>query len=114
MLREQPWEFRYSLRIIPIERVVRTDLEEIQRAATKLAPKIQEDETFRVTVEKRFTETPTNEIVEAAAANIERKVDLTNPDKIVLVEVVGGFTGISVVNPTDILSVTKEKIRFIT
>ncbi|MDH5266174.1 MAG: THUMP domain-containing protein [Candidatus Bathyarchaeota archaeon] len=110
ILRERPYEFRYTLRIIPIEKVVRTDLGEIQRAATDLSSKIGENETFRVTVEKRFTEASTQDIVEAAAANFERKVDLNNPDKILLIEVVGGFTGISVIKPDDILSVMKEKL----
>ena len=110
ILRERPYEFRYSLRIIPVEKVVRTDLGEIQRAATDLSSKIGENETFRVTVEKRFTEASTQDIVEAAAANVERKVDLNNPDKILLIEVVGGFTGISVIKPDDILSVMKEKL----
>jgi tRNA acetyltransferase TAN1 len=110
VIRERPYEFRYTLRIIPVERVVRTDLREIQRVATELGLKIGMNETFRVTVEKRFTETPTRDIIEAAAANIERKVDLNNPDKILLIEVVGGLTGISVLKSDDILSVMKEKI----
>ncbi len=110
ILRERPYEFRYTLRIIPIEKVVRTDLGEIQRAATELNSKIGENETFRVTVEKRFTETPTRDLIEAAAANIERKVDLNKPDKILLIEVIGGLTGISVIKPDDILYVMKEKV----
>jgi len=110
ILKERPYEFRYTLRIIPIEKVVRTDLGEIERAATELAAKIGENETFRVTVEKRFTETPLKDIIEAAAVNIERRVDLNNPDKIVLVEVLGGLTGISIVKPIEILSVMKERI----
>jgi tRNA acetyltransferase TAN1 len=109
ILRERPYEFRYTLRVIPIEKVVRTDLREIQRIATELSAKIGKNETFRVTVEKRFNETPTKDIIEAAASNIERKVDLSNPHKILLIEVVGGFTGISLVKPEDILSVVKEK-----
>jgi len=110
ILHERPYEFRYTLRVIPIEKVVRTDLREIQRAATELGSKIREEETFRVTVEKRFTETPTRDIIEAAAANIERKVNLNNPNKIILIEVVGGLTGISVINPNEILVVLKEKM----
>jgi tRNA acetyltransferase TAN1 len=110
ILRERPYEFRYMLRVIPIEKVVRTDLGEIQRVATELSSKIGENETFRVTAEKRFTETPTRDIIEAAAANIERKVDLNKPDKILLIEVIGGLTGISVIKPDDILSVMKEKV----
>ncbi|MEM3622484.1 MAG: THUMP domain-containing protein [Candidatus Bathyarchaeia archaeon] len=110
ILRERPYEFRYTLRIIPIEKVVRTDLGEIQRVATELGSKIGKNETFRVTVEKRFTETSTRDIVEAAAANIEREVNLSNPDKVLLIEVVGGLTGISVIKPDEILAVVKEKI----
>lgn len=110
ILRERPYEFRYTLRIIPIEKVVRTDLGEIQRVATELGSKIEENESFRVTVEKRFTENSARDIVEAAAANIERKVNLNKPDKILLVEVVGGLTGISVIRPENILSVVKEKL----
>ena len=110
VLRERPYEFRYTLRIIPIEKVIRTDLEEIQRVASDLGSKIGEEETFRVTVEKRFTEASTQDIIEAAAANIERRVDLNKPDKILLIEVVGGLTGMSLIKPDDILSVMKEKL----
>jgi len=109
ILKERPYEFRYSLRIIPVEKVVRTDLGEIQRVATELSSKIRENESFRVTVEKRFTTTSTSDIIEAAAAIIERRVDLIHPNKIVLIEVVGGFTGISVVKPDDILSIKKNE-----
>lgn len=110
ILKERPWEFRYTLRVIPIEKVVPTDLREIERAATELASKIKENETFRVAVEKRLTKVSSKDIVEAAAVNIERRVNVTSPDKIVLIEVVGGFTGISVIESTDILSVVKERM----
>jgi len=110
LLKERPYEFRYSFRIIPIEKVVRTDLTEIQNVVMGLASKIEENESFRVTVEKRFTETSTKDLIEAAALNIERKVDLNKPDKIVLIEVVGRLTGISIIKPTDILVTMKEKV----
>jgi tRNA acetyltransferase TAN1 len=109
MLRERPYEFRYTLRVIPVEKVVHTDLDEIQRTVNELKSKITEKETFRVTVEKRFNSTPKKDIIEAAAANIEGTVDLSNPHKIILIEVVGGFTGVSVVKPEDILSIVKER-----
>ncbi|RLI20043.1 RNA methyltransferase [Candidatus Bathyarchaeota archaeon] len=109
ILKERPYEFRYSLRIIPIERVVKTRIEEIQKVAEELASKIGENETFRITVEKRFTEISTRDIIEAAASKIERKVNLEKPDKILLIEIVGGLTGISVIKPEDIISVSKEK-----
>ena len=110
LLKERPYEFRYSFRIIPVEKVVRTDAAEIQRVVTELAARIKKNETFRVTVEKRHTETSTRDLIDAAATNIERKVDLNNPNKVVLIEVVGGLTGISVIKPEEILVTSREKI----
>ncbi|HEY4674790.1 MAG TPA: THUMP domain-containing protein [Candidatus Bathyarchaeia archaeon] len=110
ILRERPYEFRFTFRVIPIEKILRTDLVEIQQNASELASKIGENETFRITVEKRFTQTSTKDFIEAAATNIERKVDLSKPDKILLIEVIGGLTGMSLAKPEDILSVVKEKV----
>ncbi len=110
ILRERPYEFRYMLRVIPIEKVVHTSLEQIQSAAKELGSKVAEGETFRVMVEKRFTETHSRDIIEAAAVAIKRKVNLTKPDKILLVEVVGGLTGVSITKPDELLSVLKEKV----
>jgi tRNA acetyltransferase TAN1 len=110
ILQERPYEFRYMLRVIPIEKIVPTDLDQIQNVIKELSQKIAEDETFRVTVEKRFTETSSKDLIEAAATNIKRKVNLSKPDKVVLIEVLGGLTGVSVAKPDEILSVLKEKI----
>ncbi len=111
MLDERPGEFRYILRVIPIELVTRSSLDEIKNAVAKISSKILEKETFRITVEKRHSELSTKEIIREAASGIERKVDLENPDKIVLIEVLGGSTAVSIVSPNDVLSIVKEKPR---
>jgi tRNA acetyltransferase TAN1 len=110
ILQEHPYKFRYALRIIPIERVVPTDLDEIKQAASELAANIGENETFRVTVEKRFTSLHSKDLIDAAVTDIERKADLKNPDKILLIEVVGGLTGMALIKPDDVLAVVKEKM----
>jgi tRNA acetyltransferase TAN1 len=110
ILQERPYEFRYALRIIPVEKVVPTDLEEIKREATALAAKMAENETFRVTVEKRFTSLHARDFIEAAASDIQQKVNLDNPDKVLLIEVVGAWTGLSLIEPNDVLAVVKEKM----
>ena len=110
ILKERPYEFRYALRILPIERVVPTDLKEIKRVTSELATRIGENETFRVTVEKRFTTLHSKDIIEAAAGDIKQKADLENPDKILLIEVLGSLTGVSLLKPSDILAVVKEKM----
>jgi len=110
ILQERPYEFRYALRIIPVEKVVPTDLDEVKRAATELAADMGENETFRVTVEKRFTSLHSRDFIEAAATSIQRKVNLENPDKILLIEVVAGLTGMALIKPTCVLAVVKEKM----
>ena len=110
ILKERAYEFRYALRILPIERVVSTDLEEIKRVSQELATRIGEQETFRVTVEKRFTTLHSKDLIEAAAGDIKRKANLENPDKILLIEVLGALTRLSLLKPTDILAVVKEKM----
>lgn len=109
-LRDRPYEFRYILRLIPIEKVVRTDLNDITDATKELGLRIGENETFRITVEKRFTAMSKLEIIEAVAVSIKRKVDLDKPDKVLLIEVVGGLTGLSLMGSDGILSVLKEKM----
>ena len=110
ILKDRPYEFRYALRIVPIERVVPTDLEEIKRVTQELAARIGEEETFRVTVEKRFTALHSKDIIEAAASDIKRKANMKNPDRILQIEVLGALTGISLLKPSDVLAVMKEKM----
>jgi tRNA acetyltransferase TAN1 len=110
IMQERPYEFRYSLRIIPIQKVVHTDLEEIKNAAVELTANMGENETFRVTVEKRFTTIHSHDIIEAVAANVKNKVNLENPNKILLIEILGGFTGLSALKPSSLMSVLKEKM----
>jgi tRNA acetyltransferase TAN1 len=110
LLNERPYEFRFALRIIPVEMVVPTSLEEIKAVALKLAERIGENETFRITVEKRFTELHSNDIISVVAPEIQRKADMEKPNKILLIEVLGAFTGLSLVKPDEIISVMKEKM----
>jgi tRNA acetyltransferase TAN1 len=61
-------------------------------------------------VEKRFSSLHSRDFIEAVAAGIDRKVDLENPDKILLIEVVGGVTGMSLIKPSEVIAVVKEKM----
>ena len=110
ILRERPYEFRYALRIIPIQRVVPTDLDEIKQVTADLGKAIGENQTFRVTVEKRYTSLHTRDLIEVSAGNIQRKVSLLDPDFVLQIEVLGALTGISLLKPDDVLAVIKEKM----
>lgn len=109
ILRKSPWKFRYLLKIKPIACVVPCDLRSIEAAAKSLVRDIQATETFRVSLEKRRSEISSKEVVDAVASQIGRRVELRNPDKVVLIEIVGKIAGLSMIRPTEILSVEKEK-----
>jgi tRNA(Ser,Leu) C12 N-acetylase TAN1 len=53
---------------------------------------------------RRWQQYHTSEIIEYLAADIDRKVDLSHPDWIVCVDVVGRQTAISLLKPQDIFS----------
>jgi tRNA acetyltransferase TAN1 len=108
-LREGPDRFRVLLRVIPVEARVQTDPKGIAETAEKMAERIGETESFRITVEKRRTELRSLEVIDAVAEGIDRRVDLDEPDWIVLVEIVGKVTGISVIRPEGLLNVQKER-----
>lgn len=105
----RPWEIRYALRITPIEKNVPADIIEIKEMARKLAARIRSDESYRVTVRKRHSDLKSKDIIEAAASEIPRKVDLKNPSKILLVDIISSIAGVSLIKPDSILSIEKEK-----
>jgi|Deesub1362B_J571_1020462.scaffolds.fasta_scaffold00004_350 tRNA acetyltransferase TAN1 len=112
LLRDKPWEFHYLKRIIPIEKVVKTELNEISSSAKELAKRIPEGSTYRVTVEKRHTKLHTMDIISSIAPDIKIKVSLRNPDWIILIEVVGPYTGLSLIKgEAGILNIVKELVE---
>lgn len=108
-IRSEPFKVRYIMRLIPVDKVVDTKLEEIKQAVQELAPKIAPGETFRVTVEARDSPYSTKEIIDAVADLIDRKVNLESPDKIIFIQIFGEYTGVSLLAPHEILSVPKLK-----
>ncbi len=109
IVQDDPWKVRYVLRLIPVNVVVNTDLMDIKDAAKDLANRIGRNETFRITVEKRSSNIHSNEIIEAIATVIDRKVSLEKHDWVILVEVIGKETGVSVMKPENIFSAVKVK-----
>ncbi|TMI41764.1 RNA methyltransferase [Candidatus Bathyarchaeota archaeon] len=109
VLKYRPWQFRYILKVKPVEEVVSCDIPSIGAAVVNRAGKVGVDETFRVSLEKRRSRVSSKEIIDAVASKVPRKVELHNPDKIVLIEVIGDVAGVSVISPRGILGIEKEK-----
>jgi len=109
LLKERPWEFRYTLKVTPIEIVVEANTDRIKGASLDLAKKIAPKEKFRLTVEKRHTHLSGRALIEEVAKGIDQTVDLENPDRIILIEIVAELAGLALLKPDDVLSVEREK-----
>jgi tRNA acetyltransferase TAN1 len=108
-VRSEPFKVRYIMRVIPVDRVVDTKMEDISKAVKELAPGIQTGETFRITIEARDSPYSNKQLIDAVADIVERDVDLDAPNKIVFIQVFGEYTGVSVVSPDDVVSIAKLK-----
>ena len=109
MLLDEPWSIRYCLRVIPIQKVVETNIEEIEKIISNISNQIEEKETYRILIEKRNSDISSKEIITKIASNIKNKVSLDFPDKVILIEILGIVTGISILKKSDILSLEKTK-----
>ena len=116
LLAEEPWQLRYILRSIPIERSFYTDLKNIEIEVENLViKKLNKNDSFRITIEKRHTSLRSKEIITSIANKLSGyQVSLENPDWIILIEIIGNKTGISVLKEIDIFSsvIEKRKSRY--
>ncbi|MEM1598667.1 MAG: THUMP domain-containing protein [Pyrobaculum sp.] len=101
---------RYVLRATPIMTVVKTDLDEIQRAVGELAERlIVPNETFKIELKKRGVKFDRASVIEYVAKAVNRKVNLTQPDKVVWIEMFPSRTGISVIKEEDNFSLMRAR-----
>ena len=108
-VRSEPFKVRFIMRLIPIDRVVDTKMEEIVKAVKELGHSIGQTQTFRVTIEARDSPYTERQLIDAVAEAVDRKVSLDSPDKIVLLEIFGEYAGVSVISPSEIVSIPKLK-----
>ncbi|MCD6564033.1 MAG: THUMP domain-containing protein [Thermoproteales archaeon] len=102
---ENPWYFRFILKIVPIQLTTINNIENIKEEALKLAQSmLDKKQKYRITIRKRLTDMRSENIIGAIAPNLENKVDLENPDKIIWIDIIGEEAGISILNPDDIVS----------
>ena len=108
-VRSEPFKVRFILRVIPVHRVVDTKLQDIIKAVKDLGNEIGSAESFRITIEARDSPYSDRELIDAIADAVDRKVSLDSPDKIVLLEIFGEYSGVSVISPMEIVSIQKLK-----
>lgn len=101
---EDPHEFYYTQRWIPVDAWTSSDIPSMKDGVKKVA-KIGTDEHWMMVVEKRRYETHhTAEIIKELAEGIDGLVDLKKPDRVLRIDILGPYAGISLLKPEDIFS----------
>lgn len=97
--------FQYILKIIPIDYVCETNIKTIKEFVDKYYRiYINEDQSFKIELIRRKNELVERDtVIESIAKIVNNKVNLDNPDKIIRIEILGNVTGISFLNPDDLI-----------
>ena len=102
---DDPLVFQHTLKWVPVDLWTYSDMESMKDAVLKLRDKIHSGERWRMTIEKRrYTRHHKIEIITELAELIDEKVDLKNPDKILRIDIIGNYAGVSVLAPQEIFS----------
>lgn len=106
-----PGRFQYTSKWIPVDFWTNSDIELMREAVEHARGKIKHGEGWRMTVERRrYTLYHKIDIIMALAGLVEEKVDLTNPDKILLIDIIGKSAGVSIILPNEVFSTTKLNV----
>ncbi len=99
--------FEFAIKWVPVDYWCETDLNAMKQVIDgNIKERIERNQTWSMKVQKRRWQLyHTIEITEYLAADIERKVSLSHPDRIVWVDVVGRQTAISLLRPDEIFSI---------
>jgi tRNA acetyltransferase TAN1 len=105
----EPWRIQLVQRYIPLMISAKTSLPNIVAAVKEIRGEMKDSDSFRITVERRHSNIESSEIISQVAELFKNRVDLEHPDKVVVIEVVGDITGVSILKPSSIFSSSQEK-----
>ncbi|MBN1215826.1 MAG: THUMP domain-containing protein [Candidatus Lokiarchaeota archaeon] len=105
ILSNDPFFYKYILKIIPIQFLCETNLNIIKSTIDKNITKyLKKNESFRIILNRRKNSLIKREgFMQNIAKNIDNPVDLENPDKIIHIEVLDNICGISFLKQEDII-----------
>ena len=108
MCKNTPEKFNRTFHWTPVDRWCKTNISEMQEIVKDLAGKISENESWKMTIEKRQCDEHERELITKLTGVVNRdKVDLKDPDKIIRIDIMGDETGISVLSREEYLNVTR-------
>jgi tRNA acetyltransferase TAN1 len=107
ILKVDPHFFQFILKIVPIDYVCETNTKTIVNLIQEhYKTYIGETDSFKIELKRRKHEKIERfNFIERVANVIDNKVDLEDPDKIIRIEVLGNYSGVSFLNQNDIIRV---------
>jgi tRNA acetyltransferase TAN1 len=104
----EPWRMRYCHRFIPIRKTA-SGFENIVESVREQIKIMKDTDTYRITIEKRGSDISSKELIDSIAEIIPNKVSLESYDWNVMIQIMGGITGVSILKDEEILSTLKLK-----
>jgi len=107
IIEKDPNFFQFILKIIPIDFVCESNLKLIVKLIKEhYKDFIKDEETYKIVLKRRKHEKiERNHLIEQIAEILSNKVMLENPDKIIRIEILGNFSGISFIKKNGIIKV---------
>lgn len=104
---QDPLAIQHTFKWVPVDLWTPSDMDSMKEGVKKLRNGIQKGEKWHMTVEKRrYTQHHKIDIIKEIAKLISEKVDLRNPDKILRIDIIGKYAGISLLKPKETFSVS--------
>jgi tRNA acetyltransferase TAN1 len=107
---DDPGLFSYTHHWVPIERWIPQDTEEMVKITSEFGKHISHNERWMLHLHKRHIGIHSSDLIDRLTVPIQEGiVDLKNPQKIVIVELMGDRAGMSLVRCDELLDVNKVK-----
>lgn len=109
---QQPGKFRHTFHWVPIDHWVPSNIESMKKMARELGNGIGRNERWKMHLHKRHSKEHMEELILELTDPIERGVvDLTHPEKIVVVEIIGALAGMALAKVDEVLDVQEMMAR---
>lgn len=105
ILKNDPHFYQYILKIVPIDFVCESNTKKLTNLIQNhYKTYIKDKDSFKIVLNRRKHEKiERNATIERVTKGINNKVDLENPDKVIRIEVLGNFSGVSFLGKKDII-----------
>ena len=108
VINEKKFQFIICKKLIPLERLIKSDFDELSEILSEHLQKIPNDVKWRISLNRRHTKLKKADVINLIASHPlapKGQVDLSNPDWDIIVEIFGGWLGFGIFKHDPILAI---------